>query len=287
MFWTLLGFQASHFQMFSLVIKGKTAMNEFKKPNDYASVQKALQILLAFVPHNQEMGTVEVSNLLGIHKSTVSRLLNILCYYNLLQHDAKTKKFMLGISAAKIGNAIRLSLGEHLVAIAQPYIDELRNDLGEAIALEIWTGENTVLAYRAESHRAHRAFVLRVGDRVDVHISAGARAILAFSPPQIVESVLERAEFRRYTANTIVDAEQLKAQLPEIRNRGYVHSIGERHNYSEVIAVPIFNYEKKPVAAVSLFTATERADVLLEPKALDQIKKTAADISAKLLFSDE
>ena len=79
-------------------------MNDKEKPDDYLSVQKALQILLAFVPHNQEMGTMEVSTLLGIHKSTVSRLLNVLCHYNFLQQDAKTRKFMLGLSAAKIAS---------------------------------------------------------------------------------------------------------------------------------------------------------------------------------------
>lgn len=262
-------------------------MNSKKKPDDYLSVQKALQILLSFVPHNQEMGTMEVSAKLGIHKSTVSRLLNVLSHYNFLQQDARSKKFTLGMSAAKLGVAIRRSLGDHLVAITQPFIDELRNVLGETVALEIWTGKATVLAYRAEALRMHRAFLLQVGDRVDVHISAGARAILAFSPPRIVESVLEGVEFRKYTTNTIVDAEQLKAQLPIIRGRGWAHSISERHHDSEIISVPIFDHEKKPVAAVSLFATAERMALLIESKAIDQLKKTAADISARLLFSEE
>jgi len=49
-----------------------------KKPDDYVSVQKALQILLAFETQNRAMGTMEISALLEIHKSTVSRLLNVL-----------------------------------------------------------------------------------------------------------------------------------------------------------------------------------------------------------------
>ena len=261
--------------------------NNRKKPGDYVSVQKALQILLTFEPHNEEMGTMEISARTGIHKSTVSRLLNILSHYDFLQHDPKTRKFMLGISAAKLGLAIQRSLNDHMVAIAQPFIDELRNTVGETIALEIWTGENTVLAYRAESLRAHRAFLLKVGNRVDLHISAGARVIMAYLPPQIVERVLEEIEFRRYTPNTIADAGELRAMLPEIRNRGWVHSIGERHNDSEIISVPVFNHEKKPVAAVSMFTTSERVVALLESNALDQLKKTATDISAKLLFCDE
>ena len=261
-------------------------MNIQKKPDDYVSVQKALQILLAFEPQNREMGTVEISALLGIHKSTVSRLLNVLTYYGFLQHDAKNKKFMLGQSSAKIGAAIRRSLDRGLIHIAQPYIDDLHNTIGETIGLEIWAGKSTILGYYAESSRRHRAFRLQLGNRVEIHISAGARVIMAFLPPSVVESVLESAEFRRYTEETIVDGEQLKAQLPEIRKRGWFHSIDERYYGAEVISVPVFNYEREPVAAVGLFTSSERMGPLLENKALDKLKQTAAEISAKLLFSE-
>jgi DNA-binding IclR family transcriptional regulator len=67
-----------------------------KKPDDYISVQKALEILLAFTPNNQEMGTMELSNKLGFHKSTVSRLLRVLTFYGFLQQDSKTKKIYAG-----------------------------------------------------------------------------------------------------------------------------------------------------------------------------------------------
>ena len=262
-------------------------MTTQKKPNDYVSVQKALQILLIFEPQNDEMGTMEISARTGIHKSTVSRLLTVLTFYGFLQHDTRTKKFTLGISAAKIGSAIRRTLSQRLMNIAQPYIDELHDSIGETIALEIWTGKDTVLAYYAESYRRHRAFRLQLGNRVEVHISAAARVIMAFMPPQIVESVLEGVEFPQYTTNTIVDAEQLKALLPDIRKQGWASSISERHYNADVISMPIFNYEKKPVAAVGLFTSSDRLAPLLESNVLDKLKQTAAGISTKLLFCNE
>ena len=153
------------------------------KPNNYHSVQKALQILLAFVPHNNDMGTSEISTRLGLHKSTVSRLLNVLTSYGFLQHDAKTRKFRLGISAAKISTAIKQSLSEQLVCIAQPHLDDLRNEIRETVALEVWVRNGTIMAYRAETLRLRRIYLLRPGDRVDVHVSAGARVILAFLAP--------------------------------------------------------------------------------------------------------
>jgi IclR family KDG regulon transcriptional repressor len=257
-----------------------------RKPNDYHSVQKALQILLAFVPHNNELGTSEVSVRLGLHKSTVSRLLNVLASYGFLQHDAKTRKFRLGISAAKISTAIKQSLGEQLIGIAQPHLDELRNDIGETVALEVWVGNITIMAYRAEVLRLRRVFLLKPGDRVDIHVSAGARVILAFLAPHVVDSVL-RGPFERYTANTIVDPNILKEQIRKARDEGFAISRGERHPDSNIIAVPIFDYEKRPVAAISLFTTTERLPQLLETDAISKLNQTAARISAKLLYSEE
>jgi DNA-binding IclR family transcriptional regulator len=255
-------------------------------PKDYLSVQKALQILIAFVPHNREMGTMELSELLGIHKSTVSRLLNVLVSYDFLQHDKKTRKFRLGKAAANIGMAIKQSLSEQIIGIAQPYIDDLRNNLGETIALEIWNGDSTIMAYRAEALRLRRVSLLRPGDKVDVHVSAGARAIMAFSSQNMVEAHF-KGPFKKYTENTITDPDALKAQLSGIRKNGYVIAISERHLESSIIAVPVFNYEKTPVAAISLFTITERLQSLIDSGVVSSLRETAVQISSKLLYSEE
>jgi IclR family KDG regulon transcriptional repressor len=257
-----------------------------RKPNDYHSVQKALQILLAFVPHNNEMGTSEISTRLGLHKSTVSRLLNVLTSYGFLQHDAKTRKFRLGTTAAKISTAIKQSLSEQLIGIAQPHLDDLRNEIGETVALEVWAGNITIMAYRAEVLRLRRVFLLRPGDRVDIHVSAGARVILAFLAPHVVDRVLQ-GPFERYTENTIVDPNILKEQIRKARDEGFAISRGERHPDSNIIAVPIFDYEKRPVAAISLFTTTERLPKLLETDIILKLNQAAARISTKLLYFEE
>ena len=261
-------------------------MTDSQKLNDYGSVQKALQILLSFVPHNIEMGTLEISARLGIHRSTVSRLLSVLTGYGLLQQDPKTRKFTLGVSSARISTAIKQSLSERLIGIAQPYIDDLRNEIGETVALEVWAGNCTILAYRAEVLRLRRVFLLRPGDRVDVHVSAGARVILSFLAPHLADSVLQ-GPFTRYTENTIVDPDILKEQMRKVRDEGFAISKGERHPESVIIAVPIFDYEKRPVAAISLFTTTERLPTLLESDIISTLKKAAAGISVKLLYSEE
>jgi IclR family pca regulon transcriptional regulator len=102
----------------------------------HKAVEKALDILMAFTPHNQELGTIELSKRMGFHKSTVSRLLHVLCRKGFLHQNPDTKKFQLGPSAMTLGVAIKKSLETNLVHIAKPYIDRLREEFHETI-LEI------------------------------------------------------------------------------------------------------------------------------------------------------
>ncbi len=261
-------------------------MKSDEKPNDYLSVQKALQILMVFIPHNQEMGTTEISRRLSLNKSTISRLLRVLVHYGFLQHDQRTKKFRLGATAAKMGMSIQHSLEGQIAGIAQPYIDELRNSIGESVALETWHRNSTVLAYRAEASRPRRAFLLQQGDRIDAHVSGGVKVILAYSSPEVVEDTL-KGPFQQYTSNTITDPDKIKAQLPKIRNDGYFISKGLRHLDSDIITVPVFNYTDMPVAAISLFTTPDRLSGLIDADVVGRLKRAAEQVSSKLLYSDE
>lgn len=257
-----------------------------EKPNDYGSVQKALQILLAFTPLNNPLGTTEISARLGLNKSTVSRLLNVLTSYDFLQQDENTKKFKLGSASAQLSLAIKRSLREQMIGLAQPFLDDLRNEIGEAVALEIWVGDATVMAYRAEALKLRRAYILRPGDKIDVHVSAGARIIMAYLAPQVVDGILQEP-FKRYTENTIIDADRLKEKIRQAGDEGFVISKSERNLDSNIIAVPVFNYEKKPVAALSLFTNDEEMPKLLNNDIIAKLKDAAARISAKLLYDGE
>ena len=102
----------------------------------------------------------------------------------------------------------------------------------------------------------------------------------------MVDNIL-KGPFERYTENTIVDPSTLKERIRKARDEGFAISKGERNPDSNIVAVPIFDYEKRPVAAISLFTNTEELPKLLEVDIVSKLKKAAALISTKLLYSEE
>ena len=124
-----------------------------KKTN---SIEKALKILLAFTPSNQGMGTIEISQKLGFHKATVSRILLILTKLGFLQRDKQTKKFRLGQAVITLGLAVSQSLNNNLVHIAKPYIDRLRDLVKETVILEVLSEGTTLVANIAEGPRMVR-----------------------------------------------------------------------------------------------------------------------------------
>ncbi len=214
------------------------------------SIEKALDILMAFTPVNQEMGTTEISIRLHLHKATTSRILLMLAQKGVLRQVPETKKFCLGSWAIDIGRTVIDSLAADMAVIARPVIDALRDDLGETVVLEQMMGDTTVMMHLAEGTRRVRLAV-GVGDRLPIHAAAGAKAILAYSDPEAARKIIQSGtQFKAFTANTITDPELLIRHLRQIRLSGYATDTEGIDDGMSAIGIPIFNHENLPVAAV-------------------------------------
>jgi len=248
----------------------------------HKAVEKALDILLAFTPHNPEMGTIELSEKMGFHKSTVSRLLHVLSRKRFLQQSPETKKFQLGPSAMTLGVAIKKSLETNLVHIAKPFIDSLREEIHETITLEIFSGTNTVLAYFAEGpHRINLAG--SIGDILAVHAAAGSKAILAFSSPEVRRRILN-GDLPRLTPNTITDPALLQRQFQDILRHGIAFDNEEHDIGTNAIGTPIFNNSGKPVAALVVAGPAQRITLASDSHMAVRLKETALEISKQLYY---
>jgi len=249
------------------------------------AIEKALKILSIFIPYNQELGTTEISRKLGFHKATVSRILLTLREYGFLEQNNQTKKFRLGPTAMNLGLAVRQSLKTDLVHIAKPFIDELRDRLKESVLLEILAVDNTIIAYIAEGPRRVR-LAGTIGDYLPTHVAAGAKAILAFSPPEVQKHFLGK-KMPRLTPRTITEPAELENQFQEIIKHGVSFDKEEHDIDINAIGVPVFNGEKKPVAAVVVAGPRTRIVCNHHAPIVSQLKETAAQISARLFYRQE
>lgn len=249
----------------------------------HRAVEKALDILMAFTPRNQEMGTVELSEKMGFHKSTVSRLLHVLTGKNFLQQNAENKKFTLGPAVIDLARALNHALKSNLVLTAKPFIDKLRDTLKETVILEVLSGKTTYMAYLADGPRLIR-LAGSIGDRVPIYAAAGAKAILAFSPAETREALLGGIKFHAFTKHSITDKAKLRRQLNVIKARGFAFDGQEIDEGTSAVGAPIFNHEEKPVAAVVVAGPSQRITENPNSEMVIELKRTAAKISTQLYY---
>jgi IclR family KDG regulon transcriptional repressor len=251
----------------------------------HRSLEKALELLLAFAPYNQEVGTVELGKRLGFHKSTVNRLLHVLASYGFLQQNPQTKKFILGPSIVELGGAVNQSLNTQLIRAAIPPIDQLRNTCGETVVLEVAAPKNTIIGYIAEGSGPIR-IKETIGSRHWYHAAAGAKAILAFSTPEFRDEVLKE-KMVRCTSHTMTDQRIVERELKRIRRQGFSFDNEERNAGIRAFGAPVFNHEKRPVAAIAVAGPSQKITWEHRSTIVPAMKKTAAEISARLHYKRE
>ena len=245
------------------------------------SIEKALQIILTFIPGNQEMGTVEISQKLGFHKATVSRILSNLVKFDFIQQNGYTKKFRLGQSALDLGRAVTQSVSNnHITHLAKPLIDKLRDSIRETAVLEVLLGESVIMGYIAEGLGPIRIKGI-LGETRPAHCSAGAKAILAFSSAELKKHLLNGG-MKPFTPNTITDIKTLERQLKEIRKQGFAFDNEEVNVGINAVAAPVFDHEEKTVAAVAVAGLSQGITWETGSPIVGLVKETASEISKHL-----
>ena len=248
------------------------------KALDYSSVQKAIGILLSFIPENQATGTLQLSKSLGLNKSTVSRLIQVLVHYGLIRQDEKSRKYLLGQTAALLGRAVEASQRDRLVEFAKPQIEYLRDIIGESVCCEvIISGRNKVIAEAI----GPPPLTVTFEEYLPMHVTSGAKAILAFTDPEVVDNMIN-GEFQKFTENTITNAKAFKDQLKEIKAQGIAYDHGEANQDVHGVSTPIFDDLKRPIAAISICVPSSRINKILNAQLVYELKQTAKRISEHL-----
>ncbi|MFH1950377.1 MAG: IclR family transcriptional regulator [Pseudomonadota bacterium] len=244
-----------------------------------SSIEKALDILMAFTHHNHERGTAELSQKLGFPPATVNRILQILSQKGLLQQNERTRKFSLGSATFQLGKTIFQSLSGNLLNMAMPHLVDLCEKVGETVVLEVLSGKYSVVTYIAQSRHA-LSIGPRIGDRVPVHAAAGAKAMLAFFQQEEIAGFLD-TKMRSFTPKTITDLGTLRRELEKARKEGVAFCQEEMALGVNAIGAPIFDHENKPVAAVVIAGLASRVKCDVGSPMITPLKKTASDISAQ------
>ncbi len=252
------------------------------KPN---AIEKAVDVLMLFAPSNRELGVAEISHRLGLHAATASRIVRTLTGRGFLQQNRHTRKYHLGPAVMALANALYRSLRTEMVQLARPYLEELRDALGETVVFEVWSDTATYIAHVEEGPQRVR-IAGTVGDRLPPHAAAGAKAILAFSEEEMVERVLKEG-MPRLTPHTLTREEDFKRSLKVARKRGYAVDREEIDLGINAVAAPVFDHRARAVAAVVVAGPSPRVTGAAGTEHVRLVKETARKITLRLQMKEE
>lgn len=223
------------------------------------TINRLVEILDSFSSRPSGWTLVELSDHLGIPKSTLHRFLLALEAHGILQRDPRDRRWRLGYRPLLWGRLAANHGGLHL--IARPIMESLAAATGETVLLTVYQNGEVVCIEKVDSPHAVR-LAMDVGTRRPPHAGASSKALMAFLPSEEVEAIIRRG-LPRLCTNTITDPQSLRDELARIRSQGYAVSVEETDAGAWGVATPIRGPQGEVIAAIGIagptFRLTEEA----------------------------
>jgi DNA-binding IclR family transcriptional regulator len=240
-----------------------------------AAVERAIALMDALADGSGPRGVNELARALGAHASTVSRLLGTRAEAGLVERDAASGRYRLGLRVAHWGSAA--VAGRDLRELARPLLAELAELTGETSTLSLAAGTEALTADYVSSSQSVLSQA-RVGRASVGHATAVGKVLLAFRPDALAALPATLAPF---TDRTIVDRAALERALVRVREQGYAEASEEREPGLHAIAVPVLD-GRGELAAVLGLQGPDRFDAAARARALEPLRERAARLGATL-----
>ena len=165
------------------------------KSNSVKSVAKAF-LLMEELDKWGEMSIGDLSERLRMDKATVHRLINTIKDAGYINQNPDNKKYSNSLKLLAMGNrAIEKTGVRH---VARPFMEELSESTGETINLGMRVGNKIIYVDKIESSSTIKVG-LGIGVSVPSYCSGLGKAILAFTPADELEELLDGIVFEKFT----------------------------------------------------------------------------------------
>lgn len=217
------------------------------------SVERAISILQSLAALGPA-GVTEVAAAVGVHKATAHRLLATLEARGLVSQDVERGAYRLGGTVVQLAAAA--TRPDDVLSACRPLCHELAAAVGDTVNLVVSEGGQVITVHQAvgDSIVVSRDFV---GKQGPLHATAAGKVFLADLPASRVDE-LARDGLERFTPSTIVDPQELRAELQRVRERGWAVTAEEHEVGLVVVAAPVRTADGAPVAAMTVNGPTYR-----------------------------
>lgn len=245
------------------------------------SVDRALAVL-EILARDGHAGVSEIAEEMGIHKSTVSRLLGSLVTREIVHQNSERGKYQLGFGILRLASSIpgRLSL----VREARDVLESLAEEFKETVNLAVLRSNYAVNVDQAMGPSTLATYDW-VGSLTPLHATSSGKVLLAALTADERERILNETGLPARTQRTITNRDKLEKQLIDVAHAGYAVVLEEFEIGLNSMAVPVYNHLGTVIGAVSISGPAFRFDPEKTPGLIEGLGQAGLKISANMGYT--
>lgn len=224
------------------------------------SVDRALNILEYLSRAKTPVSVQEISDAIGIKRTTAYGLLNTLIK---TEYAVKSESGKYTVSGKMYSLSYSYPARIPIVRYVKKYMVELSEKFQETVHLGMLSIRNNIMLLKAQI--PNNSFDVECGSFFPLYASGLGKVILAFLDSDRQKELIDgMGELKKYTGNTITEKETLISELERIREQGYAFDNEEYLEGTMCVAFPLFDDRNNIVAAMSVSGITENIRPKLE-----------------------
>jgi len=239
-------------------------------------LDRAVQILDVLAAAKSPLGPADLASAVGMHRSTVHRLLQVLERHRLIRKETEDAKYALGMRLFELGTQVVTQVD--LARRAVPFLRRLADATNETAHICVRSGSDMVSIANVEGPWALRA-PASVGRRTPIHCTSTGKALVACLSDPDVDHLLTHLTLTRYTPRTIVTPAALQTELARVRTQRYAIDNEELEEGMRCIGVAVYNHAGRAIAGLSVAGPVFRLTDERMPAVIRAVVAAGADLS--------
>lgn len=206
--------------------------------------------MLELLSDNDTMTLKEITDTVGLNKTTVYRILQSLIKYGYVK-KLKTGKYSLSLKAFKVGN--RAIQNMEFLPIAKRHMSKLANEINQIIHL-VMEDSNEILyldKYTPNDFDKHMRYS-KIGKTSPMYCTAAGKAILAQYDKDEFDRYWNSVAVTKYTSRTITDYDLLLDNLKRVQSNGYATEFEEYELDLFCVGTAFYDTNKDILGAISV-----------------------------------
>jgi DNA-binding IclR family transcriptional regulator len=248
-------------------------------PRQMGTTTKALSLLNYFSRARPLIGLSDMARLSGLNKATVYRLMGELAQAGFVEQAGSGREYRLGPAVMRLA-----ALREHAVPmrdVAAEVLRDLSDATQETAHFSLMQGQTLSTVAYAYSPVHGTRVTMEDAEVLMLHATSSGLAVLAYSAPELVDTVLA-APLPARTQQTITDPAAIRAILDDIRRNGVAVSVSGFEEDVHSHAAPISDAKGAPMGAIAVAAPTARMDDAQAAHIRAEVKAAALRLTAML-----